>query len=338
MNLLASLVLALATFQVPTAAGSTPAQNPPPAPPTTPPGKSRPPSAGETKAVEPVGADGKALVPGKLPDDASEAARAAWQKTLAASVQAGKERPPIQSFSLDIDAEFKQSVQQVNQVDGNFDFLAASGWVKFRFKSGRGLVRGPDGDWWFDPARGDEGKLTRADEDKQDVRQLDDAAAVARNFLALTNPATLRIGRLALLPAPPSGIPQGFFERARSLTWLEVQSPDFRLSRSMNAANANGLHRVQLGLDPKSSLPMLALILDPSSASALGPATLFLELRDWFVESGYRLPKQIDTYEIESAPAAAIAFRREPTTSVFLKRASINPTLTPDTFRPPKKD
>ncbi len=190
-------------------------------------------------------------------------------------------------------------------------------------------------------------RLTNSRDDKDDVKQMDDAVVVARNFLALTNPATLRIARLALLPAAPAGIPKPFAERAQPLSWLEVHSPDFRLSRSIGAAGANALYRVQLGLDPKSSLPVLALIYDAApdaNASArLGPGTLFLELRDWITESGYKLPKQIDTYEMETPGAAAppgsvpIGFRREPTTSVVLKRARINPPLTVDSFRPPRK-
>lgn len=324
MKLLAPFLLALLPLA---------AQDPKPTPPKP------PPVGGETQPKEPSGADGKALVPGALPADATKEAREAWQKTLAASVQAGAERPPIQAFSLEVDAEFKLNPERVNQADADFDFLASKGWLNMRFKSGIGHIRGPDGDWMIDPGREGAVKLTRSLEDRDDVRQIDDAVVVARNFLALTNPATLRIARLALLPAPPAGIPQRFAERAKALSWLEVRSPDFRLSRSMGAGDASGLHRVQLGIDAQTSLPMLALILDPATPpqGGVGPATLFLELRDWFVESGYKLPKQIDTFEIESAPGAAPSFRREPTTSVVLKKARINPELGVETFRPPPK-
>lgn len=329
-----SHVLAVALLAAPSFAQTPPAPAVPPEIPSAP------------KPRELVGSDGKPLVAGKLPEDASAEARAAWQKTLAASVLSGEQRPPISAFSFDIDAEFKANVERVNQVNGTFEFLAGPGFLRTRFvETGREHVRGPDGDFLIDPKGGGAIKLTNSRDDADDIKQMNDAVVVARNFLALTNPSTLRIARLALLPAAPAGIPKSFAERAKALSWLEVHSPDFRLSRSIGAggaAGANALYRVQLGLDPKSSLPVLALIYDAApdaNASAkLGPGTLFLELRDWITESGYKLPKQIDTFEMETANASApLAFRREPTTSIVLKRARINPPLTADSFRPPKK-
>lgn len=329
-----------------------------PAPKPTPPGeKPTPPSDG--KPVPPavggaganaggaapvlVGSDGQPLAPGRIPTDTAADARAAWDSLLAATLGTGSARKPVTAFSLQIDVEYKQGAR-TNNTTALYEYVAP-GNVRARFeRSNRETLRGPDGDWLIDPTTRESKRIERDRDSEQDARQLDDLVSVARNFIALTDPKSLRIARLAKLAAPPTGIGKDYAARAMELTWLDVESPDFRLVQAPKANEAAALYRVQLGLDPKTALPALALVHEAGGKARIGPSTLFLELAEWYDADGARVPKVIRTFEVDEAsiPSAAgdaskLRFRLDPTSDVFLKQARINPPLTADSFRPPKK-
>lgn len=311
-----------------------PAQSPAP---QEPPPKLTPPKlpgdAAAGAAAKPlVGSDGLPLVRGALPANTDPAARDAWQKALAATVLAGGERAPIASFELVIDAIVKPSESGINKIQGLYQYLAPN-CVRTRVsETGREYVRGPDGDYLVDPAREGAVKIGNERESEQDRRQIEIVLAIAQNFVALTDPKALRIASLAKLAAAPAGLPPKFEKRAAELVWLDVTSPDFRLTRAAQTNGGERLYRVQLGLAPDTSLPALALLHDGVDATALAPSTVFLELARWEASGGYKVPRQLNAYEIASG--TPLRFGLDPSTDVFVKSATINPPLTPDSFRP----
>jgi hypothetical protein len=187
-------------------------------------------------------------------------------------------------------------------------------------------------------------KLDRSRENEQDRRQIDDMLSIARNFVALTDPQRLRIASMKKLATPPAIVPPAssevdYAKLAAGLLWIEVQSPDFRLLR---AAQAKGeqLYRVELGLDPKSSLPQLVLI---HEGAALARSSVFLKLGQWKESEHYLLPRRIQAFEIDESGTQPVkdapvrlAFQRDASSDVFVKNAAINPPLTADSFRPPE--
>jgi hypothetical protein len=274
-------------------------------------------------------------VPGVLPANTDPAAREAWQRALAATVLAGGERAPIVSFELVIDARVKPSEGAINQIKGLYQYLAPN-CVRTRVReTGLEYVRGPQGDWFIDPNREGAVKIGNDRESEQERRQLDAVMGVARNFVALTDPKGLRIASLARASAAPTGLPPKFQKRATELVWLDATSPDFRLTRAAQANAGEQLYRVQLGLAPDTSLPELALLHDGANAAALAPSSVFLELSRWEPSGGYKVPRQLNAYEI--VPGTPLRFGLDPSTDVFITSATINPPLTPDSFRPAAK-
>lgn len=342
---LGALVL-LSSFAASAARAQEPAPKPTPPPiekPTPPEvgAKPAPPSIGGAQPAEVlVGSDGEPLAPGRIPSNTDAAAKSTWDALLAATLGASAERKPVSSFSLEIDVVLNEK----NQAGGVYDYLAP-GWVRVRLDKTKNVsMRGPDGDFLLDPDQGVAQRIEDTRESKDDRRQLDDMVSVARNFVALTDPKSLRIARLARMSAPPPVVGPDHAQRAKELVWLDVESPDFRLVRAAKPGERPALYRVQLGLDAKTSLPMQALVHEAGGKASVTPNTLFLELADWFLADGTRVPKQVKTYEVDpqSVPAGAadatkLRFQLDPTSDVVITKARINPPLTPDAFRPPKK-
>ncbi|MBI5362192.1 MAG: hypothetical protein HZA53_03370 [Planctomycetes bacterium] len=315
--------------------------------------KPTPPKLGGTEAVQPapplaelLASDGKPLAAGRIPEDTAPEARAAWERLFAATLGQGGARKAVNAFALEIDVvgSMKKDVKGPNQIAGLYEY-AAPGFVRVRFKeSKRELLRGPVGDWLVDPARNEVLPVERKPDDDADVRQLDDMVAIARNFIALTDPKSLRIARLALRAAPPPVVGREFTKRAKELVWIGVESPDFRLTRAPKAGARPTLYEVELGLDPKTSLPEQALVTEGATTAPLAPTTQFLVLTEWFEADGTKVPKQVRTFEIDPRTSAAgatdplkLAFQRDPTSDVWIVSARMNPPLTAESFRPPKQ-
>ncbi|MBK7877921.1 MAG: hypothetical protein IPJ77_19755 [Planctomycetes bacterium] len=335
------LVLASAlAAPVPGAQDPTPKPTPPPVEQPAGGTKPAPPGAGAQPAEVLLGSDGAPLAPGRIPANTDAAAKSAWDALLAATLGAAAERKPVTSFSLEIDVVVKEK----NQAGGQYDYLAP-GWVRARLDKTKNVsMRGPDGDFFYDPDKHVAQKIEVTRETESDRRQLDDMLAIARNFVALTDPKSLRIARLARMSAPPPVVGPDHALRAKELVWLDVESPDFRLVRTTTPGDRPALYRVQLGLDAKTSLPVQALVHEAGGKASVTPNTLFLELADWRLYDGTRVPKQVKTYEVDERSLAAgagdatkLRFQLDPTSDVVITKAQINPPLTADAFRPPKK-
>lgn len=313
--------------------------------------KPTPPKLGGTEPVPPVvkeaellASDGKPLAPGRIPDDTTPEARAAWEKLFGATLGAAGARKPVTAFALDIDVILAQGAKGPNQAAGQYEYLAP-GFVRVRFKdSKKESFRGPAGDWLVDPERHEVLPIERTSQNEQDVKLLDDSVAIARNFIALTDPRSLRIARLALRTMPPPVVARESAARAKELIWIGVESPDFRLTRAPTAGARPALYRIELGLDPATSLPAQALVTEGTAAAPLSPTTQFLVLNEWIEADGTKVPKQVRTFEIDPRTLAAgaadplkFAFQRDPASDVWITNARMNPPLTADSFRPPRK-
>lgn len=295
----------------------------------------------------PPASGASALVPGALPADTTPEARAAWKQLLDASVVAGVDAKPIKAFSARVDVVV--TGEAVNSGKGEYAYLSP-GFVRLRLdRSKVEHLRGPNGDFVVD-AKGAH-PLDRANkDDAQDLKQLDDFVAMAKNFLAFANPSALRLARVATLATPPAGpgtIGEELAARAKTLRWLEVQSPDFRLPNAAPSGKGDvASYRMRVGLDPATSLPSIALLDEArsgASSPALASTTLLLALDNWAAVDGRQLPKKLRVYEIDPATLGAgskdplaYRFRLDPSSDVMLVQPRIDPPLKPESFLAPR--
>lgn len=289
------------------------AQDPPPAPPPIP-----VPSGGEV----PPGGAGPALVPGALPADASPRAREAWEKLVVASLGPGAERKPLEAFDLVLDVVFKRDQRGTNDVPRMRYRFAKPGWVRITTRNERELLRGPDGDWLIDARRGERTKLDLGRANAEDRRQLDDMQRIGRRFVALGDPASLRIASLSEIAAPDVPLPAGV-RPAAGLLWLELSTPDFHASEGAAVGT-----RVRLGIDPATSHVLLALVDEPWRQ----PTLIALEKHERV--DGLLVPRHLRVFEPQPGQGP-LAFQREPTSDVWLieKESKLRAKLGPDDFR-----
>jgi hypothetical protein len=271
-----------------------------------------------------AGADTPALpAPGALPASASEQARALWTQLVAAT--AGEASEPIRAFDLSFDARVYSGEKQSNDGAARYLFLAP-GFVRMVLESGRERMRGPDGDFLVDksgvyPLRGRDFA--------EDVRELEETVAVARLFVGLTDPSTLRLASLDVLPAAPGRLPEGLAQRAAQLDWIVVTSPDFRGRTDDSRVT---LDRVEIGLERGTHLPLLALVTDPREP---GSAVL-ARLEQYQPLDGYRVPWKVTTWRVTPGPAGAAPrpFEDKPAVKLWLKQGRLRPSLQADDFKP----
>ena len=96
-----------------------------------------------------------------------------------------------------------------------------------------------------------------------------DATAVAKHFVALSNPGSLRIASLETLAAAPGGLPKPVQERARKLAWLRLRSPDFRL---VGVMRTEAEAKLWLQENPGAwDLAIIDLVLDQGTGMAVIP-------------------------------------------------------------------
>lgn len=302
------------------------AQNPVPPPPLPPPDGE---SQGNLLDVE-----GHPLVPGALPAGTPAAAREQWERVCRASFMSAGVKTPVTAFELRLDVRFKAKVQSSNDFKATYSFLAP-GFVRATLQSGREILRGPEGDFLLDKKRGEPVKLDATRENAEDRRLLDEILSISRNFVALTDPRSLRIAGLMPLAAAPAALPEKFKARANELAWIDVQSPDFRLSRARKGKAVSGtpICRVQLGIDPKADLVELALVNDGTSKAALAASTLLIEMKEFETRDDFKVPRSILVYEIDETQRT-LTFRSEPTSDMVVMSANLRAALKAEDFLP----
>jgi hypothetical protein len=312
---LAALTLALAIRGQAAAGG----QKPPPLPPPFP-GKEVPSGGVAAAATE--------WKPGVLPPSTTPEAAAAWDTLCKASLAPGAERSAVQAFELVLGVRARNGTGGTNDLDAEFRFLQP-GWVRVKtVKSIKEVGRGPGGDWFIDGARNEKKRISVGREYAEDRRQLDDWTAVARLFVSLTDPRSLRLAALEVLKSAPPAIPATLAKRAGELAWLRVRSPDFRL---VGANPASSVFRGSLGWDPKTGLVELALVEEDAQDSELRASAKLVEMREPTASGGFRIPKKIFIYSIEEG-RMPLAFAVPPGLDLFVTSSNLRAVLKPEDF------
>jgi len=247
-------------------------------------------------------------------------AAALFQRLCAASGPA--ERAPITAFRLVAEARTRSGVQ-TNDLDIDYRYLAPD-CIRFVLPSKNETGRfGPEEkQYWL--KSGKETIVLAGREYKEDRRQVDDMVALARNYIALSNPAALKLERLEALAAAPADLGQANAKKTRKLSWIALESPDFALVRR-EGQTPKGTYRVELGLDVHA-LPAVAVIRAKADPAA---APLFVYLSDYQEKDGFRLPMQLHVHVLDGA-----AFADQASQEVYVKTAELRPQFTLQDFRP----
>ncbi|HTF87583.1 MAG TPA: hypothetical protein VK843_04180 [Planctomycetota bacterium] len=289
--------------------------------------------------------------PPQWPADTSKEAQDSWTALLAALRPKGSvAAAPIHAFDLSIKSRvlsIENGSRQQHDVMMRFQYLEPRFVRRTFLESHVESMRGPDGDWLWDPAKNDLVQLS-GQEFAQDRRELSQTVSIARNYLALAEPERLRIVKLERLRAPPKGLPaldpkdittpkDSALTLAASLEWISVLSPDFQVVETVKSEQPP-VFRAQLGLDPKSHLPKLAMIFQEEAGALVLESGVLVD----FTNVAY---KNIDEHLVPSffrvhdplLPSSPFVFQREARVSVaVLAGSTLRPVLTPDDFKPPK--
>jgi hypothetical protein len=281
--------------------------------------------------------------PGELPKSTSADARERWQKLLAASLAPGLERKPVTAFDLAINLRYRGAEGQRNDLDNARYQWLAPGYIRVNTGRGQTHLRSPRAGGgfsnWFLDTTGD--KLVKRNIDigrdtGVDRRQLNEEANIAGNFAALTDPRSVRILRLAAMPsAPIASLPESSRANAAKLAWLELESPDFFVPRTMPDASPRA--RVQLGIDPATSLVQLATVADARDRGAVSSSMSVLQLSGYKTVDGFQVPFNILVWSAGAdpgTPAGELRLREKPAMDMVLKSASLRASLKPEDFLP----
>ncbi len=278
-------------------------------------------------------ADAAQLAPGALPADASPAARRTWE-ALCSALGAAADAPRVEAFDLSFDARAwaEGGEGEKSFRNARLRFLAPN-FVDSALDSGRRRMRGPRGDWIVD-AQGTAVRLQGV-EMAQDRRELDQILQVARTFANLVNARTLRLRKLETVATPPFELPAALAQRASSVTWLSLVSPDFALARSDGGKSSSEV-RAWIALDSATSLPSLAVVAEESTDPAAPHTALLIELWNWAPLDGLRSPKNVRTYPpLSDSPKWG--FQDKQNLQLWLTKGSLRAKLAPIDFEPPRK-
>lgn len=236
--------------------------------------------------------DGSVVQPGGIPPGTSPEAQAVWETMIEGLGSAGR----VHSFRLPfyLRQSNKQAPQQ-NDLELQFSYLTPS-FVRARLESGRTLLRGPDGDFLIDNK---EVVSLVGREGLEDRKQLDQMAAIAKSFVGLTDPSSLRLMELELAGETSKLIPSRFKKDVLELTWLRVTSPDFFLYRSDPNNSGTRLYRAELGFDPVSKAIRFAVIRELSGQDGAPGQPMLVRLSEQKDRGGLLLPHQIEIFELD---------------------------------------
>jgi hypothetical protein len=283
-----------------------------------------------TTAVAPV-----ELKAGELPANASEDAKALWQKLVAATRVDPLAAKPT-GFDLTFEGEAHQAQRQSNDFPKTRYRFDPSGRGSVRLTmlaSGRERLFGKDGAFLLD---GKEVVPLTGREHAEDRRQVNQELSIAKNFLALTDPKSLRVAKLEKLPAPPSVLPKPLVAAGAKLEWLAIESPDFRLFQSTSVApNANW--RVELGLDAATHLPKLVSVTEIGLATMQAESAMLVDFRRYQALDGFQVPAELETYGVDPA-LSPWKYSRFSTLKLGLcAGGTLRPTFKESDFLPPAK-
>jgi hypothetical protein len=170
----------------------------------------------------------------------------------------------------------------------------------------------------------------------EDRRQLDEIAGLASNFARLTDPRALRIAKAVVIAAPTNLMPPTLVQRAKELSWLELESPDFAVLRSSQPGPRTA--RVELGVDPKAGLVEIAVVDDASAPARINESSAVLQLLQYMPVDGFLVPKKILVWLPElgqvDVPLTNVSLRAQQAMDMYVRKASLRADLKPQDFLP----
>jgi hypothetical protein len=255
-------------------------------------------------------------------------APALWQRVCAASGSAARE--PVQAFLLQADVLTRSGVQS-NQLRIDFRYLAPD-CVRFMLPSKNETGRsGPrPEDYWL--RSGDDVVVLAGREYQEDRRKVDDMLTLARNYVALSAPARLKLTNLSLAGVP-ADLGSELEKRTKKLAWIAFDSPDFALvQRNADAGPMAGDYHVELGLR-EDFLPGVAIV---RAAEAARADPFLVEFSKYEERDGFKIPLVLLVHAFDRARSPA-AFQASPAQEVYLTSAALRPALKVEDFKP-KRD
>jgi len=266
----------------------------------------------------------------------------------------------LTTFRLDAQVRSREGVQ-TNDMDVSYRYLAPD-CIRFRLQpSGREIGKLPGTDrraYWLKDK--DEIVELVGREHAQDRKSIDEMLSLARNFVALSDPARMRLARLALADGPPPVLPPSLAREARRLDWLEIESPDLALVQETDSPrgrkDAPRPHVARLGVDRESGLPTFVILYPapeaaadadpdspdgtgatdgagPRSAGPLPPSARLIRFADYGESGGYRIPRSLAVHRLDPARFRP-AFTDKPAQEIYVREIELQAPLTPADFQP----
>jgi hypothetical protein len=280
-------------------------------------------------ALAPWPQDARAPAASAEPAPARDSAEALalWERVCAASGHA--QREPLTAFHLEADVRTRSGVQRN---DAHIDYrYRAPDCIRFALPSKNETGRfGPAPEQYWTQAEGGVVVLSGRNF-APDRKRVDDALTLARNYVALSNPARLRILAREILASAPADLGKELATRHRKLRWLAVESPDFALVSGELARETPAVYRVELGLG-EDDLPAVAIVRERGKSSA---DPLLAEFAQYQEQDGFKLPFQILVHALDRTHAPA-TFAEAAAQEVYVTTATLRPRLTVEDFRPRK--
>jgi len=293
-------------------------------------GQLPPPPSDLKPAPRLVASDGEAVEPGRIPANTSKRARQLWRAIVDATGGATEEALTGFDLRFDIDVRTDSSMNSLGVA--RYRFWSDTGYIRSEWsKSGRVQLRGPLGDWLIDK---DQKTELIGRENVQSRRELSRWAAIARNFLAIATPATMRIVELSEVTDLDVAFPTGVLaERAGKLDWISVRSPDFQLADSGDTEQSP-VYRAYLGQNPETGEVELAVLQEDRARRPVAESTVLVEIRAWSSIAKRTIPKHLLVYRTHRE-GLSWTFDDRPGADLFLKRdGSLNPRFKGKDFLP----
>src|SRR5262245_6489559 len=259
---------------------------------------------------------------------AADEAHALWESICAASGEV--QREPLRAFHLTADDLTRQGVQSNEATHIDYRYLAPD-CIRFALPSKNETGRfGPAPDQYW-TRQNDAVVVLAGREFAQDRKSVDDALTLARNYVALSNPARLKILALELLAAAPADLGKELAIRTKRLRWLALESPDFALLRGDLTRESPAVYRVELGLR-EDLLPAVAIVRERGKA---GADPILVEFSQYQEQDGFKLPFQLRVHSLDRTRPPA-SFAEAAAQEVYVTAAALRPSLTVEDFKPRK--
>lgn len=258
---------------------------------------------------------------------ATPEARASWERVCAASGDA--QREPLRAFQFRAEVLTRSGVQS-NEAKIDLRYLAPD-CIRFLLASGNETGRfgtAPE-QYWMQTKEST--VVLAGREYKEDRKAVDDMLALAKNYVALSNPARLNLLALELLAAAPADLGKGLASRCKKLRWLALESADFALLRSEIGREAPVVYRVELGVR-EDDLPAVAIVRERGKPST---DPLLVEFSEYKAQDAFHLPFQLRVYPLDRTQTPP-AFVEKAAQEVYVTTAVLRPALALADFQPRK--